>query len=78
MQHMLLLKVRDTQSKMPEINNTHVCLAELHLYKCAVRTGAQSQTPEMQLNCKHPFLRDFGWEGLFSTYYCYLGVCGGA
>lgn len=27
-EHMLLLKVRDVQSKTPEINNTRVCLAE--------------------------------------------------
>lgn len=38
---MLLLKVRDVQSKTPEINNTHVCLAEFNLYKCAGKTGAQ-------------------------------------
>lgn len=37
---MLLLKVRDVQSKTPEINNTHVCSAEFNLYKCAGKTGA--------------------------------------
>lgn len=29
-QHMLLLKVRDAQSKTPERNNTHVCWAEFN------------------------------------------------
>lgn len=59
---MLLLKVRDVQSKTHEINNTHVCLAEFDLYKCAGKTGARfheeplaTTDPEMKLNCKHPF-----------------------